>query len=86
MLKSTLNNMKTTITPFNYPEDSDNYRGLDMKIEGADTVTLTNTSGNFTNDLFLHLHFLRRSGIKLKPQVIELEIEEIDQSFASLIR
>jgi hypothetical protein len=67
--------MKITITPFNYPEDSNHYRGSEMKCTDGNLNPpgQVNSHGEFTEDFFLFIHFLRQQGVKIKPQTIILE-------------
>jgi len=63
-----------TIDPFNYPEDSDNYRGTQSNVTG-DPKTYTQSAGVFLDDLIAALRFAKINGLKIKPVELNFEIE-----------
>ena len=63
-----------TISPFNYPEKSDNYRGIESNLTG-DPATYTNTTGIFIDDLISTLRVIKIAGYKLKPVELNFELE-----------
>ncbi len=63
-----------TISPFNYPETSGNYRGVKSTITG-DPTPYTQTTGDFLDDLIMTLRKHKVQGIKLKPVELNFELE-----------
>lgn len=63
-----------TISPFNWPESSDKYRGMESNVTG-DPTPYTQSTSTFIDDLIMTLRKHKLQGIKLKPVELNFEIE-----------
>lgn len=63
-----------SIEPFNQPENSDKYRGVESNLTG-DPTPYTQTTGVFIDDLIATLRKHKLQGVKLKPVELNFELE-----------